>query len=237
MTWPFASARVTIKTFGRDGDSSPPTAPAASGDWAGVLTRYAVVAVDDGWLRLLGAGGHGLPALFTPATSVAPGTGPASVAPDAGPASVAPGHDPASAAPDAEDRAGSSPSRLVVGFDVLGGTFALGDGVEYFAPDGLAWLPLGLDGLDDLVDWALAGGLADTFAGLRWSGWAAEIRFLAPDQGVSVHPPLWSEEGQDIDRCVRGVTPLAVLVAAHHEAAEQLLDVTDGEQVTLDITD
>lgn len=199
MTWPFASARVTVRPYDRAAGSPAHPAPAAAGRWAAVLTRYAVVTVDDGWLRLLGAGGHGLPALFTPA--------------------------------------GSSPSRLVVGFDVLGGTFALGDGIEYFAPDALEWLPLGLAGLDELVDLALAGGLAETFDGLRWSGWASEIRFLAPDQGVSVHPPLWSEEGQDIGRCIRGVTPLTALAAAHHEAAQQLLDVTDGEQVTLDITD
>jgi uncharacterized protein DUF2625 len=204
VSGPFAAARVTVRTYGGPGGECAPTP-----DWAEVLTRYAVVVVDHGWLRLLGAGGHGLPALFTPVPAFSSGTS----AP-AGPA-----------------------SRLMVGFDVLGGMFAVGDGVEYFAPDGLEWLPLGLGDLDELVDWALGGGLAATFGGLRWTDWAAEIRFLPPDQGVSVHPPLWSEEGQDIDRCVRGVTPLPALAAAHHEAAGQLRDVTDGEQVTLAIID
>lgn len=84
--------------------------------WLGSIVGHTNgIVIDSGWLRLLGGGGaDGLPGVR-------------------------------------EANAGAT-GLLVVGYDVLGGTFALdggalgdGDGaVHSFAPDSLAWEPLGL---------------------------------------------------------------------------------------------
>ncbi|MGV8849632.1 MAG: DUF2625 family protein [Propionibacteriaceae bacterium] len=152
--------------------------------------------VDHGWLRLLG-GGHGA----LPSLAEAIGLG-----------------DPASAA--------APPDYVVLGWDVVGGVFALDGGglrgvrghVCYFAPDALQWEDLDV-GHADFVRWVLTGGL-DTFAeDLRWDGWATEAPQVALDAVYLSDPPLWTLEGQDVDEAERRTITVDELLARHAEAA------------------
>lgn len=171
--------------------------------------------VDGGWLRVLGAGAPGLVDLAT-----------------------ANGLDKV----DDPDR-GQPPGHLVVGFDVLGGTFAVNHTdlpaapgeVCYFGPDTLDWSPLGLTGHGHWLQWALSGGLSQVFADLRWPGWQTDIAGLAPGQGMHVYPPLFSVEGRRGPVSRRPV-PLCELVDAHADVAAQLAAAGDPVRirVTLD---
>src|SRR5690606_11825867 len=135
------------------------------------------VLVDGGWLRIIGGGGAGLPDLAT-----VNGLG------EPGPDSVA-------------------PAVLVVAYDVLGGTFAINGGglpgplgnVHYFAPDSLSWVDLGF-GQAAFLEWAVSGGTTEFYAPVRWPGWYEEVGGVRLDEGLSLYPPLWSEEGRDVAR-------------------------------------
>lgn len=151
-----------------------------------------------GWFRLLGGGGDGLPSLAT-ANGLRPGVG------------------------------GAPPPMLLVGYDVLGGRFAVDGGglgiapgeVCYFGPDTLEWEGLG-GGHAAFVEAAIGDELDDAFANLRWTGWEGEVSGLAPDQGLSLYPPPFSEEGRDVAAVSRRAVPLAEVVAFNDEAAAGL---------------
>jgi hypothetical protein len=115
---------------------------------------------------------------------------------------------------------------LHVATDVLGGRFAVNAGepgeVCYFGPDTLAWSGLGIHGYPAFLTWVAGGGLGEVFADLRWPGWEADVAPLAPGDGLSVYPPLWSREARD--GVSRAVVPLAELVALHADTAAQVAD-------------
>lgn len=164
--------------------------------------------VDHGWLRMLGGGHADLPSL-----AEANGL-----------------DDPAAA--------GEPPEYVVLGWDVVGGVFALDGGglrgvrghVCYFAPDALQWEDLGV-GHTEFVQWALTGGL-ETFAqDLRWAGWAADAAAVALDAVYLSDPPLWTAAGQEIDEADRRMTTVDEVLARHAEAAVALAGESD---LTLD---
>jgi hypothetical protein len=171
--------------------------------------------VDHGWLRLLGCGLVGLADL-----AEANGLG------EPSPRTTSPGH-------------------LVVGYDVLGGTFAVNGGglpgdpgeVCYFGPDTLTWTPIGLSGHSALLQWALAGGLAGTFADLRWPSWQPDVSAVAPGQGLFVYPPLWAAEARSSSTVKRSAVPMTELLGSHQEFARQLADVNEGSAVRVQITE
>jgi hypothetical protein len=148
--------------------------------------------VDHGWVKVLGGGAAGLPDLA--AINQLPQPSADSV----------------------------PPALLVVAFDVLGGVFAVDGGglgfspgdVCYWAPDTLSWESTEL-GHTSFVGTLLSGGFSGFYAGLRWTGWEEEVESLPPGSGLSVYPPLSSEQGQDIGRCSRKPVPMAELLAAH----------------------
>lgn len=168
------------------------------------------VLVDHGWLRLLGGG----PQLV----------------------------DVASASGLEEPTSASSPpSFLVVGFDVLGGRFAVNGGglagasgeVCFYAPDTLAWEPLGM-GHGDFVEWALTADLGAFYRDLRWPGWEQETQALQPDQGLSVYPPLFTAEARgDVAGTSRRPVPFTELLDLQSEVAAQLEQVPDGRQLQI----
>ncbi|MFJ8622769.1 DUF2625 family protein [Kitasatospora sp. NPDC093550] len=139
--------------------------------------------LDHGWVRVFGGGSaaaDGLPSLGRV---------------NAFPASFDPGWHPAAG--------------LVVGHDAVGGVFALNGhdpaaagrpGVPgqmtYFAPDTLEWEELAM-GHSAWVSWLFSGRLETFYDGLRWPGWRAEAEALAPAQGITVYPFLWSEEARE----------------------------------------
>jgi hypothetical protein len=124
---------------------------------------------------------------------------------------------------------------LVIAHDVLGGAYALNlaepaawgrpgetGQVVYFAPDSMSWEPLGA-GHGAWLSWLMSGGLEQFYQGLRWPGWEAESAALAPDQGISVLPPLWSAEArQDLAATSRRPVPMRELLGLHGEFHRQL---------------
>lgn len=153
--------------------------------------------IDDGWLRVLGG-------------SVDAGVGLAPV--NRFPATPDPGWRP-------EDG-------LVIGYDVLGGVFALnghdpaasgrpGDPgqVVYFAPDTLDWDALPLSHSQWLAS-MLSGDITQFYDSLRWTGWQHETRALALTEGIAVYPFLWSQEAQtDLDATTRRPVPFSELIS------------------------
>ena len=169
--------------------------------------------VDHRWLRILGAGTGELPDL-------------------AG----------ANFLPPAEQ--GGTPPQLVVAYDVLGGVFAIDGGglgvapgeVCYRGPDTLTWVTLGA-GHSGFVHGALAGALGDFFSTLRWSGWERDIAALTPGQGLSLYPPPFSEQGQDIAVVSRRPVPFSELLAFYDDVAAQLADTPDGQPFSVHVTE
>ncbi|WP_426731868.1 DUF2625 family protein [Myxococcus faecalis] len=156
--------------------------------------------VDGGWLRILGGGGPRMRGSL--ATWNALGPHPA-VAPTRG--------------------------MLLVAHDVLGGFFALDGGALgegrggafYFAPDTLRWEDLGR-GYSDLLAFFLSGDLAGFYGAYRAAGWSEEVPRLSPDEGFSLHPPLWTAEGKDLTQVSRRAVPMTELLALQLDLARQL---------------
>ena len=93
---------------------------------------------------------------------------------------------------------------FVVGFDVLGGVFALDGGalgagngsVHYFAPDTREWEDLGTS-YTEFVEAMLAGSAEQFYEPFRWAGWQDEVAGLGLQRGMSFYPPLFTAEGKN----------------------------------------
>jgi hypothetical protein len=161
----------------------------------------ALLRVDHGWLRILGAGGAGVGSVRETTDTLA---------------------------------GGDDAQYLIVALDVLGGRFAVnagglpGDAGElcYWGVDTLEWMPLGF-GHSAFVDAALAGGLTDFYAPLRWDGWEDEVAAVRDDHGLSIFPFPFSVEGQDLGAASRRPAPMSELLAVYDDLAGQLAGV-DG---------
>lgn len=105
--------------------------------------------------------------------------------------------------------------------DVAGGFYALNGGafgrpdgrVFYFAPDTLRWEPMNGMGYSEFLAWCLSSNLAHFYESVRWEGWEVEIAQLEGDQGLSIYPFLWAEEGRDIAKCSRRPAPISEIFA------------------------
>jgi len=154
---------------------------------------------DHGWFRLLGGGSNGLPDLAS-VNALQP-----------------------------DGRASSPPPYLIVGYDVIGGRFAIDGGglgvatgqVCYFGPDTLTWGGMG-GGHADFVTAAITGDLGEAFASLRWPGWQDQVAALPPGQGLSLYPPPFTAEGQDPADVSRRPVPLTELLGFYEDAARQM---------------
>ncbi|MDI3406898.1 DUF2625 domain-containing protein [Streptomyces cavernicola] len=178
----------------------------ARSNLGGLVLNCGGLLVDGGWLRIFGSpsGDHpeGIPGLAE--VNAMPATFDPAWAPDAG---------------------------LVVAHDVLGGVFAVNGGapgeagrpggpgeIIYFAPDTLRWIALGA-GHSAWLTWIFTGGLQTFYEDLRWEGWHSEASALAPRQGLSVFPPLWSEEARrDLPATSRRAVPMAEILGQSHDA-------------------
>lgn len=157
------------------------------------------ILIDHGWLRLLGGGCDGLPSIAA-----------------------------ANGLLDATD-ADIQPPFLTVAVDILGGQFAVDGGglginrgkVCYWAVDTLAWEDTGL-GHGAFVNTFLNGAATDFYRNFRWPGWAEEVGALGLDQGLSLWPPPFSAEGQDLAAVSRTAVSLTELRAFYEYAAAQL---------------
>ncbi|MHB8874874.1 MAG: DUF2625 family protein [Myxococcaceae bacterium] len=140
--------------------------------------------VDNGWVRVLGAGCARLPRGLDTWNGL--GSGP-------------------------ERRLEGA---LLIADDVLGGFFALnGDGlpgapgrVFYHSPDRLEWEATG-KGYSDWLHWLLQVNLDAHYAGMRWPDWRREAAQLAGDCGFSVYPPLFTQ-GSPVEERSRRALPI-----------------------------
>ena len=148
--------------------------------------HYGGLAIDHGWVRLLGGGCAGLPSL-----AEANGLS-----------------DP--------NKVKEPPSHLIIGFDVIGGLFAIDGGglgiapgeVCYFAPDLLEWESTGL-GHGAFVHACLGGLTTKYYESFRWDGWEEEVAQLTLDQGLLLWPPPSTEQGKDLGKVTREAVPIS----------------------------
>ena len=92
--------------------------------------------------------------------------------------------------------------------------------IIYWAPDSLAWESLGM-GHSALVEYLLSEKLADFYADLRWAGWEGDSDAVALDHGLSAYPFPWTVEGRGPD-VSRKAVPMAELIGIAEQAAGEL---------------
>jgi hypothetical protein len=160
-----------------------------------MASECGAILLDNGWLRLFGAGADGVPGIDQ-----------------------------------INGLAGGPPASFIaIGFDVLGGRFAINGGglpaepgeVCYWGPDTLSWAGLGPKH-GPFLEGMFGGALASFYEDLRWPGWEAEVAALAPDQGISAYPPPFTVEGKDLGAASRRPVPFVELYDFYNEAARQL---------------
>ena len=156
-----------------------------------------VIAIDFGWVRLLGAGVGTLPGLHIETLNDVAGS---------------------------RSFEGIVAAVDILGgrFAVHGGGLkevAPGE-VLYFAPDTLEWMPTGM-GHAALVEFLLSDRLDVFYADLRWAGWEGEVRGVPLDQGLAAYPFPWTQEGRG-PGVSRSAVPLAELIGFAEDAAAQL---------------
>jgi len=174
-----------------------------------LASHIGALLVDHGWLRVLAGGSAPIPDIAT-----------------------------------ANHLSGASPLLLYIAEDVLGGRFAIDGGglgvaageVCYFGPDTLEWTGIG-GGYSAFMAWALSGGTTDFYRDLRWDGWEVEVSALKLDHGISLYPPPFTREGQDVGASFRAAVPITELHGFYSEAASQLASVHAGEDFVIEISD
>jgi len=152
--------------------------------------------IENGWLRMYGAGSDLLPSI----------------------AEVNKFHDPYTQEPPsywviATDAIGGE-------FALNGGV--LGESlwnVYYYGEENLEWEDLGC-GYGDFLDASLGGASASLYEHLRWPGWEQDVQKLTPTQGFSFFPPLFTVEGQNPATSHRAVVPFAELLVEKNNARE-----------------
>ncbi|MEY3443407.1 MAG: hypothetical protein RLZZ519_1688 [Bacteroidota bacterium] len=126
---------------------------------------------------------------------------------------------------------------LLIADDVLGGFFAINNGgistdeigkIFYFVPQLLQWEPMNLS-YSEFIQWCLNCDMATFYQGARWVDWEKEIAKINGDQGIHCFPPLFSVEGQDINKTVRKAVPIQELWDYGQSAAQQLNPENDRQ--------
>jgi hypothetical protein len=90
----------------------------------------------------------------------------------------------------------------------------------------------------DFVAWALRGDTSSFYSDLRWTGWEDESAALDLDQGISVFPPLFSQEAKnDLAAATRAPVPMSELLDLNNDLAWQLRHVPDGGTFRIAVED
>lgn len=181
-----------------------------------IALESAGLVVDHGWIRVLGAGGEAIAGSLTTWNELGASTSAHHQLHDA----------------------------LVIGHDVIGGFFALNGGawpheigrVFYFGPDTLAWDSLGMT-YSGWLQWLFDGDLEKFYGPNRWSTWIEDVAALSLDQGFSIYPSLWAQEGGPIANRTRSPVPMTELWSAQLDMAHQLDSLPEGSQVRVEVED
>lgn len=160
-----------------------------------IAHNVAGILIDDGWLRVLGAGKHPRFQRSLPEWNEGRSNGFYLVAND-----------------------------VVGGFFAINGG-ALGEDrgkIYFFAPDALRWEPLEI-GYSEFLVWAMSEKLHVFYDSLRWNDWRSEVKHLNGDQVISIYPFLWAQ-GPPIHERHRGVVPVAEQWALQMDLKRQLAE-------------
>lgn len=158
-----------------------------------IVHNCAGLLVDNGWLRILGAGGHESFQRSLPDWNRDRGNGFYLVADDA-----------------------------VGGFFALNGG-ALGDDLRmiyYFAPDSLRWEACGM-GYSDFLGWSMSGRLKQFCETLRWLNWENETGSITADQVIGIYPFLFTSGPPIVDRH-RGIVAVSEQYSLQFNLQQQL---------------
>lgn len=80
------------------------------------------------------------------------------------------------------------------------------------------------------------GRLASFYADLRWTGWEDDSAAPRLDQGISVFPPLFSQETKsNLAAASRAPVPMHELLQLNTDLASQLRDVPDGGAFRMEV--
>lgn len=129
---------------------------------------------------------------------------------------------------------------LIVAYDAVGGFFALNGGglagnlgeIVYFAPDTYQRDGLGLS-YSDFLQFALSGDVDRFYDALRWPGWETEVEALPPDQVLSFYPFLGFEDVPLKER-TRSPIPAREAWSAFDTIATRLRDLPAGSQIQVE---
>ncbi len=84
---------------------------------------------------------------------------------------------------------------IILGEDVIGGLFALKDGIiYYFAPDTLRWENLNIY-YANYIDWLINSkdNVKKFYELYRWDNWKDDVSSISLDKGISFYPPLFTK--------------------------------------------
>ncbi|MCF6405461.1 DUF2625 domain-containing protein [Chitinophaga filiformis] len=107
---------------------------------------------------------------------------------------------------------GESPPFLLIADDAIGGFYLLNGGglgtdlgkVYYFSPDNLEYEPLGLT-YTEFLHFCFDNDLDKFYEGSRWTNWRNEVSNLNGEEVFNFFPPLWAEEGKDVNKNSRKI--------------------------------
>jgi hypothetical protein len=114
------------------------------------------------------------------------------------------------------------PGYTILGYDVIGGVFAIDtwelgiqkNAVCYYSPDTLEWESLDM-GYTDFLMWVFenepGNNLESFYSQLRWSSWKQNTAALSLDHVFYLYPPLFTAEGQDVEKAAKHPVPVAEL--------------------------
>lgn len=217
--WPelqemFAASAVPLKVLPVDHDEARRSLLQMQVSGRSILGAVALhsggLIIDDGWVRVFGGGSSRIDGCLPSLAQV-----------NGFPAAFDPGWQPTAG--------------LVVGYDVVGGVFALNGhdpaaigrpGVPgqmtYFAPDTLEWEAMEM-GHSAWISWLTSGRLETFYEGLRWPGWREETAELTCSQGISVIPFLWTKEAHaDLADTRREAVPMREVLGVAAGFARQM---------------
>jgi Protein of unknown function DUF2625 len=90
----------------------------------------------------------------------------------------------------------------------------------FYAPDSLRWEPCAF-GYSQFLVWAMSEKLHEFYESLRWDDWVSEVKELSGDQVIGIYPFLWAR-GAPIKERHRGLVPVAEQWALQLDLQRQL---------------
>lgn len=158
------------------------------------------ILIDDGWLRILGSGNENISGNLLSWNNI-----------------------------DKIKIEYSIKNAMIIAYDIVGGVYAINGGafgdslknVFYFAPDTLEWEDTE-KGYTDFIYWALNGDINVYYKTFRWSGWQEDVSKLTGDQGISIYPYLWTEQGNNVNGCHKEAIPMKEIWGIEQEFIKQM---------------